>query len=441
MYKQMIWDVTSKCNLKCRHCYAAEKYDSPCRPNDLTTGQAKQMLEQIKMLGFKNVLLLGGEPLIRKDILEVISYARKIGLDIMINTNGTFLSPNMCYELLKRGVKEISVSFQGITASTHDLVAGKGSFSASLMGLKNLVAAKEMVCSDVFIGIQVTVMKPAKNEMDKLIDFVLENGAGGLAVGFLDDNGRAHSNFDDLFISSPEYLDILETITESLVKNNERINSDLIFQINAKQIMIKYLSHKYGVDIQANATGYLCAAGDRVMVIENDGTITPCGTANNQRMSEKALEEKRYVLQKLNVFDFFTESELMQTPFFSTFRKYKNESKKINSTCKMCEYNASCQVCPLLHEKSIEQCIEACRRYDIYLDTILESSVRPIDDKLSSVEYDANETANDVIIHMLIGEKVSEIVKFVANKYDVTYDTAKKDILEFHRILRINGLL
>lgn len=66
------------------------KYDSPCRPNDLTTGQAKQMLEQIKMLGFKNVLLLGGEPLIRKDILEVISYARKIGLDIMINTNGTF---------------------------------------------------------------------------------------------------------------------------------------------------------------------------------------------------------------------------------------------------------------------------------------------------------------------------------------------------------------
>ena len=67
--------------------------------------------------------------------------------------------------------------------------------------------------------------------------------------------------------------------------------------------------------------------------------------------------------------------------------------------------------------------------------------IQVIDDKLSSVEYDANETANDVIIHMLIGEKVSEIVKFVANKYDVTYDTAKKDILEFHRILRINGLL
>ena len=114
MYKQMIWDVTSKCNLKCRHCYAAEKYDSPCRPNDLTTDQSKQMLEHVKLLGFKNVLLLGGEPLVRKDILEVISYARKIGLDIMINTNGTFLSPNMCYELLKRGVKEISVSSKAL---------------------------------------------------------------------------------------------------------------------------------------------------------------------------------------------------------------------------------------------------------------------------------------------------------------------------------------
>ena len=121
----------------------------------------------------------------------------------MINTNGTFLSPNMCYELLKRGVKEISVSFQGIAASTHDLVAGKGSFSPSLMGLKNLVAAKEMVDSDVLIGIQFTVTKPAKNEMDKLIDFVLENKANGLSIGFLDDNGRAHNNFDDFIYIYP----------------------------------------------------------------------------------------------------------------------------------------------------------------------------------------------------------------------------------------------
>ena len=291
MYKQMIWDVTSKCNLKCRHCYAAEKYDSTCRPNDLTTDQAKRMLEHVKMLGYNHVLLLGGEPLIRKDILEVISYARSIGLNVMINTNGTFLSPNMCYELLNRGVKEISVSFQGIRASTHDIVAGTGSFSASMIGLKNLVKAKEMVGSNVLIGIQFTVTKPAKNEMHKLIDFALENRVGGLSVGFLDDNGRAHSNFHDLHISVDEYLDVLETVTDSLVKNSKRINSNFIFQISAKQIVVNYLSHKYGVDIHTDVTGYLCAAGDRVTLIENDGTITPCGTANNKRMSQKAMEE------------------------------------------------------------------------------------------------------------------------------------------------------
>ena len=151
-----------------------------------------------------------------------------------------------------------------------------------------------------------------------------------------------------LFISIPEYLNILEKITESLVKNSKYISSDFVFQISARQIVIKYLSHKYGVDIQSNATGYLCAAGDCVTVIENDGTITPCGTANNQRMSEKALKEKRYVLQKLSVFDYFTESELMQTPFFSTFRKYKNESKKaiqlVNrvNTMSLVKYVLSC---------------------------------------------------------------------------------------------------
>ena len=131
----------------------------------------------------------------------------------------------------------------------------------------------------------------------------------------------------------------------------------------------------------------------------------------------------------------------MQTPFFSTFRKYKNESKKSNPTCKSCEYNESCQVCPLLHDKEIDQCIEAGRRYDMYLATILESFVQPINDKLFSVGHNVNETTKDIIHQMLIGKKISEIVKFIADKYDITHDIAKKDILEFHRILRINGII
>lgn len=55
--------------------------------------------------------------------------------------------------------------------------------------------------------------------------------------------------------------------------------------------------------------------------------------------------------------------------------------------------------------------------------------------------HNVNETTKDIIHQMLIGKKISEIVKFIADKYDITHDIAKKDILEFHRILRINGII
>ncbi|MCU0651238.1 MAG: radical SAM protein, partial [Candidatus Omnitrophica bacterium] len=86
------WNTTKICNLKCEHCYrdAGDK-----DPQELTTQEGKALLEEIAKAGFKIIILSGGEPLMRPDIFELISYAKSAGLRPVLGTNGTLLTPEI----------------------------------------------------------------------------------------------------------------------------------------------------------------------------------------------------------------------------------------------------------------------------------------------------------------------------------------------------------
>ena len=125
MYKQAIIDVTGKCNINCRHCYAASKYGKHNRI-DMSLDTVLKTIDLLKDSGYTHILFLGGEPLFREDILKIINYTIKKNLKVMINTNGILLDENMCTELIELGVEQISVSFEGTVDKIHDLIAGQG---------------------------------------------------------------------------------------------------------------------------------------------------------------------------------------------------------------------------------------------------------------------------------------------------------------------------
>jgi len=79
------WMTTNVCNLKCSHCYqdAGEK-----KVQELTTKEAKKMIDEITLAGFKIMIFSGGEPLMRNDIFELVSYAASKGLRPVFGTNG-----------------------------------------------------------------------------------------------------------------------------------------------------------------------------------------------------------------------------------------------------------------------------------------------------------------------------------------------------------------
>lgn len=83
------WDITGSCNLKCKHCQASKYYNSNLSKKDLSTEQVFSIIDKISQIGVDNVALLGGEPLMRKDIIEILKYFKSKNIKTSLNTNLT----------------------------------------------------------------------------------------------------------------------------------------------------------------------------------------------------------------------------------------------------------------------------------------------------------------------------------------------------------------
>jgi MoaA/NifB/PqqE/SkfB family radical SAM enzyme len=130
--------VGNSCNLRCRFCYYIDSLDPS---QDKTTEQIKEQLRYLKKYGKNRVDFTGGEPTIRKDLPEIILYAKKIGFkQIGIITNGLLLAnKEIAKKLVKAGLNDTLFSLHGHTPEIHDYYTQvKGSFEKLIQGARNI---------------------------------------------------------------------------------------------------------------------------------------------------------------------------------------------------------------------------------------------------------------------------------------------------------------
>lgn len=134
-FKMVLFLMTNRCNLSCRHCYVSS---SPHGEFGFDFGKMWHLLKEIQSeLGSVRIALSGGEPLTRsKDALDFLEAANKLH-PLLLLTNGTLITQNMADKLSKLNMT-IRISLDGYSAETHDLIRGKGSFKKSIKGIHNL---------------------------------------------------------------------------------------------------------------------------------------------------------------------------------------------------------------------------------------------------------------------------------------------------------------
>src|SRR5262245_17481843 len=178
----VVWNATKTCNLECVHCYA----DAAIRrfAGELSTEEAQRMIEDLSSINTPALLISGGEPLVRPDILDLADYATSLGVRVTFSTNGTLINPEKAARLKKIGVTYVGISIDGGKAR-HDLFRGRaGAFRDAIRGIRN--------CRDagIRVGIRFTVSQENLGQLGEIFRLVENEDIGRLCIYHLVYSGR-----------------------------------------------------------------------------------------------------------------------------------------------------------------------------------------------------------------------------------------------------------
>lgn len=177
------WNTTNQCNLACDHCY---RDAGPRLAEELSTEEGLALVEEVARAGFRVLILSGGEPLLRPDLLTLVAAARRRGLRPVLGTNGTLLTFELARKFKKAGLAAVGISLDSRHAAEHDRLRRRpGAWEAA-------VAAMDY-CREAGLPFQVhtTVMDWNAAELEALTDFAVARGARGHHFFFLVPTGRA----------------------------------------------------------------------------------------------------------------------------------------------------------------------------------------------------------------------------------------------------------
>ncbi len=330
----VLFEVTSRCNLSCRHCYHHNGHDT----TELNLSEIVDILDQLKKAGVLYLGITGGEPFTRSDILDILAAAKKRRFFVSLLSNGTLIDKPVAQSLGKLGIERIDLSFYGADAHTHDSITGvAGSFEAFYRGLSLLksVGAK--------VKIKTTVLRRNYLNLENMKQFAETN-----KVPFMCDpkilpkiNGDPSPLGERLDPS--EYSDLLwESIWE--VHDNSPETQRKVDSNNTLEDLQQDMSNREA-----------CKAGFASCSIRSSGVVSPC------------------IVLPITLGDLRKES-FENIWNGSKINDYRELSRGLYPECRICSLFSICFCCPAyayLEEDDIMKAPEFSCRQAVYSEAFL----------------------------------------------------------------------
>jgi len=200
--------ITKKCNLRCKHCYNEAM---PGRAADeLSTEEAKRVLDEVAAWGIKLLIFDGGEPLCRNDFFDIAGYASSNGLRAVMGSNGTLIDTSTAEQLKYSGVMAVQISIDGADAKTHDWFRGEdGAFTKALAGAE--------ACRTVGLAFQfgMTIRKGNLDQIPEMLRLAVELGATAAEFFDLVEVPRVKREIPDEILTPAERKDVMEWLAQA----------------------------------------------------------------------------------------------------------------------------------------------------------------------------------------------------------------------------------
>lgn len=178
---QIYFYLTEGCNLRCRHCWIAPKYQGEGHTYpSLDLELFRSIIEQAKPLGLTAAKLTGGEPLLHPKIHEILGFIQTEDLCLIAETNGVLCTPELARKMAACKNPFVSVSLDGTNPETNEWVRGvAGCFEASLEGIRNLVKA------GLRPQVIMTIMRQNEDQIEAMVRLAEGLGAGSVKLNVL----------------------------------------------------------------------------------------------------------------------------------------------------------------------------------------------------------------------------------------------------------------
>jgi len=260
--RMVAWEVTRSCNLSCAHCRASSQKGP--YSGELSSQECFKVIDEIVSFAKPVIILTGGEPLLRKDIFEIAAYGKNKGLTMVMAPNGTLLNAENVAQIIKSGIKRISVSLDGPDAVTHDnLRQVTGAFDQAVAGIK------EAKNAGLEFQINSTITKRNVARITEIMHLAVELGARAHHIFLLVPTGRAKDMQGDE-LSAQEYEDTLKFLTQNIKKSAIEIKVTCGPHYNR-------LLLQQDPQLAGSLRGRGCMAGASFCFISHLGDLQPCG--------------------------------------------------------------------------------------------------------------------------------------------------------------------
>ena len=304
------WAITHHCNLKCRHCRGM-------REGEIDSNRARTLIDEIAILKPGWLIIEGGEPLLRKDLFEILELARLKGLDVHLISNGMLLNQEILATLKRLGIK-LMISIDGATKDTYESIRQGASFE------KVVQAAKDAFREGLLEAINFTLMKQNYREIPGIMALATSIGVAKVTIIGL----KSCQSYEDELLSANEYIDAIKLACEGSQNTGAEFYFDEpFFWAVVKEFKLTAKLPTEGTGILSSATT-ACICGE-YLFIEPNGEVKPCSFAPMVlgNIKDKPLTQ---IWQ-----------DNMSSPLMKQIRNPRTRTGK----CKSCKYLIDCKGC------------------------------------------------------------------------------------------------
>lgn len=326
----VVWNMTSQCNLKCRHCYI--EATEAAQENEMTTEDAKTFIDDLAAMKVPVLMFSGGEPLVRPDLFELAAYAVEKGLRIVLSTNGTLIDDFTAQLIKEAGFQYVGVSIDGCE-ETHDKFRGEqGAFAAAIAGIRASRAAGNRT------GVRFTLNNLNKQDLPAVLDLIEKEKVDRFCLYHLVYAGRG-SDMKELDLSTEEKRQVANLLIEKTLDFHRRgVEIEILTTDNHADglYLLDYVKQTQPERVE-EVRRLLemhggCSAGDRMADVDFLGNVHPCQFWSDLTLGNVRQRKFSEIWNDLDAND-------------GILRRLRSKTSQLIGQCGECSQNSLCGGC------------------------------------------------------------------------------------------------